>query len=118
MAPPWLVAFDARCAPACAATLSAVALLLQLARTHKHLLARESERAEQPHSAGALSAPKPRSHVRDHGGRTMFAYELLRTFAALGLVGACAYTTPLHAPEAGLWALNTAVVRVYLRVEV
>jgi hypothetical protein len=116
MRPRWVDALDARYATGIAAALSALVLLSQVARAHKQLLTRRKSYkpllADEPLSEEDTDTLKPRRHVQDHGGRTIFAYELLRTLATLNLLGLCAYTTfergTTRSP--GVWALDASVV--------
>jgi hypothetical protein len=107
----WAEALDARYAVGAAAALSVLVLLVQLARK------RGNSSATNPSSLDdGSNALKTRRHVQDHGGLVIFVYELLRTLAALILLGLCVYTTLGRGVDQALamWALDVSVVRASL----
>jgi hypothetical protein len=115
MNPSWAEALDARYAVGAAAALSALVLLVQLARKRERLRAKSSAANPSPLDDES-DALKTRSHVQDHGDLVIFVYELLRTLAALILLGLCVYTTFGTGLDQTLamWALDASVVRARL----
>jgi hypothetical protein len=117
MALEWTRSLDAQFAPGCAALASVLVLVVQIARARIRLHARRKEYRPVLMDEGnpcesEADLLKTRSHVEDHGGRVMFANEVLRAAATLGLLAVCAYTTFAGGEAtAGTWVLNTSVVR-------